>query len=311
MNLIFDKRDKVSEDHVEEKIQVDTVPIEKNDLSINPETTIKPKKIKKKGVRPGFFYFIIIPLIVMSLLIVYMFYFKKDVVLKYKDQLLSPKDTTQQVAGNQPAITGQEDVQPSDTTTLVTQALTEDSPENISSRIIGVLVNSLTAELKLSTLYLDENTFSAQIRTNSQVDLDNLYSKLNNTLPNNIKVDTTPTIANSQALISGTYNVPQSSTPETPVKTFEKGTFEKELSELVSKNNTRKIEFSIGPNQAWNNKTRALIFVKIEGSTSNCQKFVSEFLQSGWDLHVSKIILMPSNDQSSILVLRVFIHNPA
>ncbi|MBN2411597.1 hypothetical protein JXQ31_07875 [candidate division KSB1 bacterium] len=308
MNLIFDKREKEN-DHVDKDHLHNTVPTEKKDEPFIEDNLIKPKRIKKKGLPAGFFYFIIVPLIVMSLVVLYMFYFKKDMVLKYKNQILSPKSGIVDTTGQQPTISGRDIEQPSDTTKIVSPVAVQDAPENVTTRIIGVLVNNLTPELKLSTLYLDENTFSAQMRTNSQGDLENLYSQFNS-LPDNIKIDSTPTITNSQALISGTFSIPQRSASETPVKSFNRGTFESELSELLLKNNTRKVEFSLGPNQSWNNKTRALAFIKIEGSISSCQQFVNDFLSSGWDLTVSKIILMPSNEQSAIMVLRVFIHNP-
>jgi len=310
MNLIFDKREK-EEDRVEEKFQADTAPIEEIDTSIQPEKSIGPKKIRKKGLPAGFIYFIIIPLLVMTLVVIYLFYFNKDVVFKYKNQILPPKISSQDTTDKQPAVPGREIVQPSDTTQVVSQVLTQEISENLSTRIIGEIVNNLGPALKLTTLYMDENAFSAQITTNSQTDLEQLYSKLDNNLPDNVKFDSTPTISNSQAFISGTYTVPQRSEAGKPSKTFNRATLETELSELVSKTNTRKNEFSLGPNQVWNDKIRALIFVKIEGSIANCQQFVNDFLHSGWDLHVSKIILMPSNDQRAVLVLRVFIQNPA
>ncbi len=310
MNLIFDKREKVK-DRQEEDFLHETVPVTENSGEpFVPDNLEKPKKIKKKGLPSGFIYFIFIPLIVMSLVFVYLFYFNKNDVIKYKNQILSPKGGIVDSTGQQSIIPGQQTVQPSDTTKTVSPGSAQDFPENVTTRIIGVLVNSLSPELKLSTLYLDENTFSAQMRTNSQADLEKLYSKFNG-LPDNIKIDSTPTITNSQALISGTFTVPQSPVSETPVKTFNRGTFESELTELLLKNNTRKIEFSLGPNQSWKDKTRALAFVKIEGSISNCQKFTGDFLSGGWDLNVSKIILIPSNEQSAVMVLRVFIYNPA
>jgi len=311
MNLLFDKKEKLSEDSSEEKNQAETIPSEKNDISFRVKKKAKPPRIKKKGVPIGFFYFIIIPLIVMSLVVVYMFYFKKDIVFKPQNQIPSSKVRIQDKTSTNQQRLAQDLVQPSDTAKVVSQAFDEEARDNVTARIIEGLVSSMTADVNLSTLYLDENTFSAQVKTNSQTGLEALYTNLQNKLPSLVKINTTPQITNSQALISGMYSMPQRPESVKPSKVFDKTTIESELSKLISKNNARMMEFSIGPNQSWNNKTRALIFIKVDGSIDNCQKVVSDILHSGWDLNVSKIILMPSNVQNSILVLRVFIMNPA
>jgi len=304
------------------------------------EKPLQPQDIKKirkelkgkKAVPTSLFYFIIIPLIILSLVVVYLYYFKRDML--FKPELKIPPvvqiqqtpvaDSTAMLLGQTPATDStlaaanqlQTPVQEPEQTatapvTPPAQVVRITPGTNVTAQIMNTLVNSIPVDISISTLYLDENTFSMEVKTNSQAGIDKVYATLKSALPVNASITSEPKIVDGNSIIAGTYTLPTAQPKPASVKANDAATLNAEISALITKNNTKNLELSIESARTWNNKMRAPVFIKVEGSVSNCQKFFNEVLQSDRDYQVSKVILMPSSQQSSVLVIRVFLVYPA
>ncbi|HPG39160.1 MAG TPA: hypothetical protein PLP19_03655 [bacterium] len=334
MNLMIDKREQEKPDDNSPTFPQEPPPNTSEGQPLQPKDIKKIKReLKgKKAVPTGLFYFIIIPLIILSLVVVYLYYFKRDLLFKPKlnippvvqVQQTPVADSTAMLLGQTPGpdstLSTANQVQPQvsepgQTTTPPvtppTQVVRTVPGTNVTAQIMNTLVNSIPIDMIISTLYLDENTFSMEVKANSQTGIDKVYTSLKSALPANTSITSEPKIVGGNCIIAGTYSLPAAQPKPASAKANDAATLSAEISALITKNNTKKLELSIESARAWNNKMRAPVFIKVEGSVSNCQKLVNEILQSDRDYQVSKVILMPSSLQSSVLVIRVFLVYPA
>ncbi len=334
MNLMIDKRDQEKEQDSRPGLSQEPQMTDQEDKPFEPPDIKKIKKeLKgKKAVPAGLFYFIIIPLIILSLVFVYLYYFNPDLLFKPKTKIppvvqvqhTPVADSTAELLGSAPT-SGADSTAVQTASPLTTPAPTgiaTQTPQlpqparttpgaNVTAQVMNSLVNSIAADMKISTLYLDENTFSMEVKTSSQAAIDKMYATLKSALPVNASITSEPKIVNSTSIVAGTFTVAAAQERPASSQANDSATLNAELSALITKSNTQKIELSIESARRWNNKMRVPIFIKVEGSVSNCQKLVNEVLKSDRDYQVSKVILMPSTLQSSVLVIRLFLLYPA
>ncbi len=343
MNLLFDKREQSSQSVPDKEYTQDDVMFHSDEAGpVKDNKAASKNKIKKpkKQMKMGWLYFILIPLTVVVLVMGYLFYFQRDLLFKPKvpttitqkqhtvldsseqqtDQVVQQPTTTesieqQPVVQNQPVNQSQTDAESKPVSqagqTRVTTPVTRTSASGqsvVAVQLVDNFLNALPASVSLSSLFIDENTFSVGVSTTSSSALSSYYQSLSSSLPAGAAITTEPKLTGRQTLIAGTYS---NVSPQRGTNPISAANMRTQINNIINKNSVLKHEITVGAPKAWNSGKRSLVFVKISGQMNNCQNVVTDIFNSGWDVSLSKIIVMPVNKSNGTLVLRFFLNNPA
>jgi len=162
--------------------------------------------------------------------------------------------------------------------------------------VMSVFQNALSPDVNLGSLIFDESTFTAEVSGNNSQAVQNYYNKLEAQLPGFASLNSLTLPTGTQTLITGTVDL-SSSSGQAPAQ----NQVESRLNALVSATNVRKI--SLSSQSAANGKTS--YFIKVSGSLNDCMTFLNKVVQEGWNLKISKILLLPSTYNSDrVFVLR-------
>ncbi len=164
--------------------------------------------------------------------------------------------------------------------------------------VMSVFQNTLSDDVDLGSLIFDESTFTAEVNGNSRQAVQNYYNKIQSQLPGFASVNTLAPSSGTQALITGTVKL-STGGGQTPAA----DQVESRINALVNSTNVRKISLS---QSAANGRTS--YFLKVDGSLNDCMTFYNKVVQEGWNLKISKILLLPStSDSNRILVMRFLV----
>lgn len=170
-------------------------------------------------------------------------------------------------------------------------------------KTMGTVVQNLSTNVKLRTLYMDENAFTLEVSSTSSQHLDNFYQLLRTTLAPSAQIAALPNSLNiERTLLSGTINSEATDNQSTtgPGSTNQ---VRGQLSELASIANVNLVNTNFGTERLILNRKVVEVFVKVRGTASECHNFFAKFTAKKWNYKISKLLLMPEQGQDA-LVLR-------
>jgi len=168
--------------------------------------------------------------------------------------------------------------------------------------VLNALARITATEMTLRTLYLDENSFSAEFQG---AQIEEVFNRLRRELPPAIKMNSSTSRTGGTALISGTFPARSASTfsGSEALSADQAGTM---LKEKAASAGASVAELSVSPNP--NNILS--VFLRLEGTVAQVRSFVFNLLGTNWNFRISKIIIMPSSGQQATTVLRLQLFNP-
>jgi hypothetical protein len=259
----------------------------------------RPKKSKTKSSKSPILLFIAAALVIV--VVGYIGFFKKSGD-KLSDAIQTDNNPTQQSSPSEtiePPTLEQNQGQP----TIVPRT---DKSAELLGNIMSTIVESIPGSSKLLTLFLDEGSFSIELAGQSS-DLSKFQNGLKAGLPADAKVSG-GSISGGKTLVSGSFPRGKGRSGNTLV---EKEQALEQLSLICKSVGAQVLEKSAGQNVVTGNSSRAMIHFKVSGSVEQCQNVLAEFAQKDWNIQISKVILLPLNQQRANLVLRFLLANSA
>ena len=181
-----------------------------------------------------------------------------------------------------------------------------DKSVTLLGNIMSTIVGSLPSSSKLLTLFLDDGSFSIEVAGQS-ADLTKFQNDLKAGLPATAKVSS-GSVTGGKTLVSGSFPRAEAKTGGSPIQK------DQVLSQMTTISNSvgaQVLEKSAAGNVISGNVSKAMIHFKVSGTVNQCQNVLSEFSKKDWNVQISKVILLPLNQQRANLVLRFSLINPA
>lgn len=199
--------------------------------------------------------------------------------------------------------TQQEQVDQSQPQEQAPERLTQQQPAGAVKgvRVIGnmmsTLLGSIPSSSRLSTLFMDDGSFSIEV-SGPRSDLEKYQNDLKRDL-SSAKISH-GAISGGKTLISGTFPMAANSSSASGVG---KDKVLSDLTSLSGSTGVRVVEKSAKDLGA-GGSAKSEIFLKVSGSVDQCQNVLKGFADKNWNVQISKVLLLPMNQQRANLVLR-------
>ncbi|HNR68513.1 MAG TPA: hypothetical protein PKN04_08435 [bacterium] len=172
-----------------------------------------------------------------------------------------------------------------------------------TAQLMSWFSEALPKDMRLTTLIMDETSFSAEISAADRQALDAFYQRLQDRFPGKVTFSPTTGTSGTRTLLSGLYD-----SPVAPVSASA-STAQGILANLQSHASTTGVQIidsgADSPRQRADQKTVTPLFVKVRGTNNGCLNFIRRIAQENGAVRVSKVILLSNTDQQSDLVLRL------
>ena len=170
----------------------------------------------------------------------------------------------------------------------------------VIGNIMSTLLSAIPSSSRLSTLFMDDGSFSIEV-SGSQADLQKYQSDLKSSLAS-AKISH-GAISGGKTLISGTFPLAENSTSGGSVQ---KDDVLAQLTSLAGSAGVQVLEKSTKDLRS-GGSTKSEIFLKVSGSVDQCQNVLKDFADKNWNVQISKVLLLPMNQQKANLVLRFLV----
>lgn len=168
--------------------------------------------------------------------------------------------------------------------------------------IMGTILGAIPSGSRLSTLFLDDASFSVEITGNATA-LRSFQNDLKSGLPPETRLSN-GSVTGGKTLVSGTFPRVGGAAAGQVVS---KEQIARELNALCSQIGARVLESNVGSDVVSGGKRKAMLHFKIDGSTEQCRQVLEGFSQKNWNVEISKVILLPLTPQRANLVLRFLV----
>ncbi len=160
----------------------------------------------------------------------------------------------------------------------------------------------LSPNIKLATLIVDENSFSVEVTASSRNTLEAYYTGLKERLDGQLSMAPSPgTGAEARALITGMNN--DSDDLASLVSSLSPQDLLSRLSEQARQAGLRVLESTQRSPIRQAGFVRTPVFIKLAGSRSKCEAFISQIATMGLEVKLSKIIYLTQNTDSANFVV--------
>ncbi|MBD3378283.1 type 4a pilus biogenesis protein PilO [candidate division KSB1 bacterium] len=160
----------------------------------------------------------------------------------------------------------------------------------------------LSSNIKLATLIVDENSFSVEVTASSRNTLEAYYTSLKERLSGQLSMAPSPgTGAEARALITGMNK--DSDDLASLVSSLSPQDLLSQLSEQARQAGLRVLESTQRSPIRQAGFVRTPVFIKLAGSRSQCEAFISQIATMGLGVRLSKIIYLTQNTDSANLVV--------
>lgn len=174
-----------------------------------------------------------------------------------------------------------------------------------TSDVLTTFMKALPEGVHLGTLYLDERSFTAEVNAANRAEIVAFQEQLQEQISKEIRLSGTGV----NALITGSFLATGNGSVVQPAD-IDRGALGPALSALAGEMGLDVVDLKIGEDKILGTTRAAEVFVKLKGSISDCQSYFEQIAQKGWNLKLSKMILMPSAGQEASIVLRFQFVNP-
>lgn len=314
MNLLFDQREEGKKEPSfeeprrlrDEDIQpFDEEPQDSPILERSPDFYDYDQKFKRKRsiIGPVFLIIILLGAIVAAAYFGF-FYKPKDKLRPIASSTeldIQPEQVTPSTGPEQNQIPQEQPAEVIPPTTETTSAYTEAS----SPQYFSTILSTITDDVRLNTLVLDETTFSMEVSANARSAIESFFAGLKAKIP--VQLNFSPPSGyykGARALISGsfsdTWRENKLSSPEiTP------DLVKRDIRSMATDVGVRVIEISTGKTIVRTDTKSTEIFVKVSGRVPQFETFFKQVLAKDWDLRLAKSILMYSPANTPIFVMRL------
>ena len=196
---------------------------------------------------------------------------------------------TQQAASEQQQQTQTSDQQQSPSTAGVVRSLL---------RVVSAFNNSMTQDVSLGTFILDPYSVSAEV-IGSAENIRAFFSRLSANSPGYLTLNALPSDLENTVLLSGRLQIQDSGAGSGTNVTSE--AINSALNALISDANLTKLSMTTQTGSSG----RYRVFLKAQGSFTECVHFIDMIAEHQWNPDVSKLIIMPDGDGMRTLVLRL------
>ncbi|MBN1542422.1 hypothetical protein JW992_09775 [candidate division KSB1 bacterium] len=174
-----------------------------------------------------------------------------------------------------------------------------------TARIVDMVFSALHEDVRLSTLIMDEHSFSVEIAAKTRATLEAFYSKLNDSFSGTLSFSPSNTGIEARALITGLFAEPAAGADVS----MSADQVLQNLRRHAASTNVQVIEASLGTTRRDAGRTITPLFFKIRGTRESCRTYLDQIVQENGRLRVAKIILMSTTGQQADLVLRLEVVN--
>jgi len=208
---------------------------------------------------------------------------------------------TEAGGGNLPAETPTATAEPAATAPVATTAPAVEaatgSPLARATALLGGILAARPAELQLSTLILDQNSFSAEVSAGSRSIIANYAEALKNSIPGGLASSpASGYYSGARALVTGTY--PDLTPSATPVLAGESVVrLRQELRSKAQEAGLKVIEVSQAREMDRDGAAWTPVFVKISGSEEQFQQYCATLAAGLPLMRLDKIILQSRGEQ--------------
>ena len=294
MNLLNDKREQ--ELSVNDNSMQNALFESLNNESQEPTSFPQPKQTRAKKSLLGPILAAIL-VFVAAFVIVYYGFYKKS----FRIPSFSKPESTEQS---------------SDSTASVNEDDNTDDPESVAStdhvvssvaaksciQIAPEIMNSVAAVLGpnkiINALFFDEGSFSAEISASSTAEAATIYRTMESSLGEEITLTSSAPQVGQYALIAGTF----ASSPTSGKSTISSVDLEEKLRELAEDSAAMVASVNISTTAQGQS-----VFLKLDGSFDACRQFLQRLARQNLSLTVSKLLLMPGQNDKYAFVLRFYL----
>ncbi len=165
-------------------------------------------------------------------------------------------------------------------------------PLQAAMQLITAVSAARPQEVRLTTLIMDESSFSAEVSSESRADIENYFAALQTKVPGQLSFSpSSGYYTGVRALINGTFadinKTLQAATGEADLKSLKK-----ELRQLAVENSFKSPEITFGKAVVRENRNSTPIFIKVVGSERDFEAYGRAIAQRYPYLTLHKIILM-------------------
>ena len=294
MNLLNDKREQERpvEEPIFEQDQTGEIQQDVDPIPVSPQQ-VKPKT-KKNSFGP---LLVIILIIILAVVIVYFGFYKNKTGVTTSDSKTPASAEISQDDSEQDSTVGQEASTEPAASSVVVSGQNGPTSLKIASDIMQNIQTGLAGG-RVSALFIDEGSFSAEIDAGSASRAKQIYDEIKQALPPGIKLTSPAPQAVSNVFIAGTF-ASQSFSGASNLSSAE---IESTLREIVRVSNSTVSSLNIN-SQA----EQKFVFIKVDGSFPNCRLFIEKLSQELVNINVSKLIIMPGQGDNYTFVLRFYL----
>ncbi len=195
------------------------------------------------------------------------------------------------------------------TATPVT-TMTGSDPISQMMNAVDKIVTLVPASVALTTLVMDENSFSIEVSSDSRDAMERFYADLKVQMPCELVFSpTTGKYQGVRSLMTGNLGALTASGP--PVTEMSPAELSTELRKIAKTAGLAIIEVTPLKNVGKNSNKRVPIFIKTRGTLPEFAAFSRSLVDKNWNLQPAKFILMNSKAQATTFVLRLELAQPA
>lgn len=181
-------------------------------------------------------------------------------------------------------------------------AVSSDKPIARMAQTFAQLSAMIPSTVNVTTMVLDESSFSIEVSAESKAAIENLFTAVHNQWASDLSFSPSAGSAAVRGLITGLLTSPGSDragssvNPQTVVQELERAAKAAEL---------KVIEITEIKNMNQNSARRTPIFIKVRGTRAAFQMLCASAANQDWNLRVGKFILLNSQGESATFVLRL------
>ncbi len=167
---------------------------------------------------------------------------------------------------------------------------------------MGSVLDALPQQVTLSTLIMDESSFSVEVTAERRAQLELYFTNLKESMGESLSMAPSPgTGVEARALITNVFEI-DSSPPMSAGQNA--SSLLQTLREQATSFNLAVQESTIGQEIQVSGRKKMPLFFKVLGPTSQCREFLGSVAQQNYPIAISKLILMPKTLQQAEFVLR-------
>ncbi len=210
---------------------------------------------------------------------------------------------TETPAAESPAAVPTDPVQPAPARTLPEE--TDGTPLARAAGLLGGILAARPAELHVSTLILDQNSFSAEVSAQGRAVIENYASALKSSIPGGLSSSpASGYYSGARALVTGTFP-PISSSTQPVVEAAELTRIKDDLQAAAREAGLKVVEVSQAKPIQRNGESWTTVFSKVSGSESQFQVYCQNLAGRLPQMRLDKIILQTDKAQKTVGVLRL------